>query len=52
MAMQVGFSKLLKHVGSLIRFFRVYIAQNSEIVLFEVSALKSPRTIKLSYFDE
>ena len=45
-------AKLSKHVGSLIRFFRFYVAQNSEIVVFEVSALKSLRTIKLSYCDE
>ena len=51
--MQVGFFKLLKHLGSLIRFFRLYVAvQNAEIMGFEVSALKSPRTIKLSCFDK
>ena len=33
-----GFSKLLKYVGSLTRFFRVYVAQNSEIRVFEISA--------------
>ena len=43
-SIKVGFFKLLKHVGSLIKLFRFYVAQNSEKMGFEVSALKYPRT--------
>ena len=35
-----------------IRFFKLNIAKNSEIVVFELSALKPLRKIKVSYFDK
>ena len=50
--MQDGLSTLLKHVGSLMRLFKLHDAQNCSITELETSVLKSPKTTKLSYFEE
>ena len=50
--MQDRLTTLLKHVGSLMRLFKLYDAQNYSKNEFEISVFKSPRTIKLLYFEE
>ena len=50
--MQDGLSTLLKHVGSLMRLFKLCDAQNCSVNELEISVFKSPRTTKLSYFEE
>ena len=47
-SIQIGFSKFLKHVVSLIKFFRLYVAKNSEIVVVEVPALKAFQSYRIS----
>ena len=48
--MQDGLSTLLKHVGSLMRLFKLYDAQNCSINELETFVFKSPGTTELSYF--
>ena len=50
--MQDGLSTLLKHVGSLMRLFKLYDAQSRSKNELEASVFKSPRTIKLSCFEK
>ena len=50
--MQNGLSTLSKYVGSLMRFVKLYDAQNCFKTELEISVFKSPRAIKLSYFEE
>ena len=47
-----GLSTLLMHVGSLMRLIKLYDEQNCSENELETSVFKSPRTIKLSYFEE
>ena len=51
-SMQNELSTILKHVGSLLRFFKFYDAQNCSKNVLEISVSKSPKTIKLLHFEE
>ena len=50
--MEDGLSTLLKYVGSLKRLFKLHGTQNCSKNELEISVFKSPKTIKLSYFEE
>ena len=49
-SMQLGFSAFLNHVSCLMRLFRQYELQNVFMVSSSTQALKSPRSMLLSYF--
>ena len=51
-SIQVGFSEFLKHVGCLMRLFKLYELQKFLIVSSSTHTLKSPRSIMFSYFVE
>ena len=51
-SMQAGLSTPWKHVGSLMRDFKLHDAQNCSKKLWEISVFKPPRIIELPYFEE
>ena len=51
-SMQDELSTILKHVGSLMRLYKLCDAQNCSKNESKTFVFKSPRIIKLSYFEE
>ena len=46
--MELGFNGFLRHVASVTTFFKLYVSQNSFVVLLSTAELKSLRRMKFS----